>query len=103
MDDAARIMVDEAYQRTLDLLMDKKEELVKVAELLKEKETITHDDVVDLIGARPFAADKQYQEYISNRNVINDDAAAAEAEEGEEEEKKEEGEEEGGVPPLGLI
>jgi hypothetical protein len=38
----------------------------QLAELLLEKETINHDDIVGLIGHRPFTADPQYAAYISN-------------------------------------
>jgi len=67
MDEEARIIVDEAYQRTLELLREKKPELEKVANMLLEKETITHDDIYDTIGARPFEGDAQYNEYVSKR------------------------------------
>ena len=101
----AKLMVDAAYQRTLDLLMGKKEELIKVAELLMEKETITHDDVVDMIGARPFAADAEYQKYISERSAtkLREEKTARAKEEAAEEEKKEEDDSSGGIPPLGLV
>lgn len=68
MDDEARAIVTAAYQRTVDLIREKKAQVDSVAKLLLEKETITHDDMVDLIGARPFKADKQYEEYVSARN-----------------------------------
>ena len=67
MDEEAKRIVDQAYQRTLSLLLERKEELTKVAELLLAKETITHDDVIDSIGARPFASDSQYDDYIMKR------------------------------------
>jgi AFG3 family protein len=67
MDEEARAIVDAAYERTLALMKDKKTELEKVAQMLLEKETITHDDIYDLIGPRPFEGDKQYEEYVSNR------------------------------------
>ncbi|CAM9577847.1 unnamed protein product, partial [Ectocarpus sp. 13 AM-2016] len=70
MDLEARKMVDSAYQRTLDLVEAKKEQIKLVAELLLEKETINHDDLVSLIGARPFKAHKSYLEFIS----ANEDA-----------------------------
>jgi len=74
MDEEARTIVDEAYQRTVDLMMEKKEQVGKVANLLLEQETITHDDMVDLIGKRPFG-DKAYDEYVSSRAAVpsNDD------------------------------
>ena len=67
MDEEAKRIVDQAYQRTLNLLLERKEELTKVAELLLAKETITHDDVIDSIGARPFVSDSQYDDYIMKR------------------------------------
>jgi AFG3 family protein len=67
MDDEARAIVDAAYERTLELMIEKKEQVEQVAKLLIEKETITHDDMIDLIGERPFKGDDQYQEYVSAR------------------------------------
>merc|ERR1712194_172032 len=73
MDDEARAMVDAAYQRTVELIRERKEEVEKVANLLLEKETITHDDMIELIGKRPFDGDAQYQEYVSRRTELIDD------------------------------
>jgi len=73
MDDEARTIVDSAYQRTMELIQEKKEQVELVAKLLLEKETITHDDIVDLVGARPFTADTAYQQYVSQRHAINED------------------------------
>jgi AFG3 family protein len=67
MDEEAKMVVDEAYQRTLALLRSKKTDVEKVAKRLLEKETITHDEVVDLIGARPFQSDTVYQQFVSSR------------------------------------
>ena len=72
MDDEARAMVDAAYERTVELIRERKEEVDKVAKLLLERETITHDDMIDLIGERPFDGDSQYQEYVSRRSQLND-------------------------------
>jgi AFG3 family protein len=64
MDEEAKRIVDEAYQRTLNLLNEHKEDLDKVARMLLDKETITHDDVYELIGPRPYEGDPQYDEFI---------------------------------------
>lgn len=87
MDEEARTIVDAAYQKTLNLLKEKKEELEKVAKLLLEKETITHDDVADLIGDRPFAGDKAYNEFISQRRENNEIEEQSTNEEEEDEEE----------------
>ena len=65
MDEEARAIVDAAYARTVELIREKKHEVEQVANLLIERETITHDDMVDLVGDRPFEGDDQYKEYVS--------------------------------------
>jgi len=67
MDEEARSIVDAAYNRALQLLTERKPQVEKVAQMLLDKETITHDDIVDLIGPRPFAYDEGYQEFVSSR------------------------------------
>jgi AFG3 family protein len=68
MDDEARRIVDEAYARTVELIESKKEQVDALAQLLLEKETITHDDIVELVGARPFVGDKAYHQYVSSKS-----------------------------------
>ena len=75
MDEEAKSIVDAAYQRTLNLLQEKKVELAKVANLLLEKETITHDDMIDLIGQRPFKGDPAYDEFIHRKRTVLGGAA----------------------------
>lgn len=54
MDAEVRTIVADAYERTIALMVERKDQVIKVAELLLEKETITNVDVTNLIGARPF-------------------------------------------------
>merc|ERR1719193_2435079 len=65
MDQAAMKMVKDAYARTLELLTSKKTYVDKLAKLLLEKETIGHDDIVGVLGHRPFSTDA-YREYLTN-------------------------------------
>ena len=69
MDEEARSIVDEAYERTVNLITEHKQDVEAVANLLLERETITHDDMVDLIGKRPFEGDPAYAEYLTSRPV----------------------------------
>eukprot|EP00804_Cyclotella_cryptica_P024580 CCRYP_020212-RA/>CCRYP_020212-RA protein AED:0.00 eAED:0.00 QI:380/1/1/1/1/1/2/100/959 len=89
MDEEARNIVDAAYANTVELIRDKKAQVEALAKLLLEKETITHDDVIDAIGERPFKGNTQYNEFVSQRQA---DKAAKDAKEEkkqkEEEEKK---------------
>lgn len=54
IDEEVRKLIEGAYVRTKKLLMEKKEQLEKVAQELLEKEVIFKDDLVRLIGMRPF-------------------------------------------------
>merc|ERR1719447_427581 len=65
MDQAAQKMVKDAYQRTIDLLTSKKMYVEKLANLLLDKETIGHDEIVEILGQRPFSTDA-YREYLAN-------------------------------------
>jgi AFG3 family protein len=64
MDEEVRVMVAEAYQRTIDLMEEHKESVILVAELLMKEETISHTDVAKLIGDRKFSAGVEYDEYL---------------------------------------
>ena len=101
MDEEARAMIDEAYQRTVSLIREHQADVQKVANLLLEKETITHDDILDAIGPRPFEGDKNYQEYVSMRKRMREEASPAEEEtkESEVESKEEESDHDGGFTP----
>ena len=93
MDEEAKKIVDDAYARVLGLLSEKQAQLQALAELLVEKETINHDDIVDCLGKRPFETNKQYEEFITARaeTAVAPEDAAEEAPEGEKVDK---------VPPL---
>jgi AFG3 family protein len=85
MDEEAKNIVDEAYQRTLDLLREHKDQVAQVASTLLEKETITHDDILELVGPRPFKGDKQYEEYIRRDRKKTGEEKAEESTESVEE------------------
>ncbi len=84
IDEEARSIVDAAYHRTLDLIRDRKTEVEQVALRLLDRETITHDDIVDLVGPRPFVGDAQYNEYITSRHETDSEEPATETEEKKE-------------------
>jgi AFG3 family protein len=89
MDEEARAIVDEAYTNTVQLIRDKKTEVEALANLLLEKETITHDDVIEAIGERPFKHG-QYNEFVSQRKfeeATKKDDVVEEEKEAEEENK----------------
>ncbi|KAF7306808.1 ATP-dependent metallopeptidase [Mycena indigotica] len=54
LDTEVRKMITTAYDRTRQLLTKHREDVIKVAELLLEKENITREDMIRLLGKRPF-------------------------------------------------
>ncbi|KAG6006391.1 Mitochondrial inner membrane m-AAA protease component [Claviceps pusilla] len=54
IDQEVHRIVDEAYQRCKDLLLEKKTEVGLIAEELLKKEVLVRDDMVRLLGKRPF-------------------------------------------------
>ena len=58
IDEEVRKMIAEAYQRTLQLLTERKGEVEKLAKALLDKEVLHKSDVEELIGKRPFETEK---------------------------------------------
>jgi len=65
IDEEARALVQMAYDRTMSLLIEKKEEATLVAEALLEKEVLSRDDITELIGARPFEEKNSYEDFVA--------------------------------------
>lgn len=63
IDEEARKLVDQAYQHTKKLLLEKRNELEVIAQELLEKEIIFQSDLERLIGARPFVKPTSYEAY----------------------------------------
>jgi AFG3 family protein len=54
IDEEVRKLLEGAYERTKQLLVEKKAEVEKLAEALLDKEVLFQSDVEELIGRRPF-------------------------------------------------
>ncbi|KAG5979198.1 hypothetical protein E4U55_005462 [Claviceps digitariae] len=57
-------IVDEAYQRCKNLLLEKKTEVGLIAEELLKKEVLVRDDMVRLLGKRPFDENEDFEKYF---------------------------------------
>merc|ERR1719481_2022802 len=64
VDEEAKKLISGAMERTLALLQEHREDVVKVAERLLEKEVLSRDDMVELLGPRPFAEKSTYEEFV---------------------------------------
>ncbi|KAJ0979523.1 hypothetical protein J5N97_014997 [Dioscorea zingiberensis] len=54
IDTEVREWVAKAYERTIQLITEHKEHVTQLAELLLEKEVLHQDDLVQILGERPF-------------------------------------------------
>lgn len=58
IDEEVKRIIDDAYLRTKDLLIERRDDLEKLAQELLEKEVLFKDDLERLIGPRPFGDDE---------------------------------------------
>merc|ERR1719453_2182022 len=80
IDEEARSLVANAYQRTTDLINEKREQLNLLAEKLLANEVLTHDDVLALLGPRPFQMTDTYKEYVDTNHQWKSKLDAAKSE-----------------------
>ena len=69
IDAEVKKLVDKAYKRTIDLLVEKREQLDILAKELLKREMLYQSDLVDLIGERPFDKPTAYQEYMDKKDI----------------------------------
>ncbi|WP_268122092.1 ATP-dependent zinc metalloprotease FtsH [Roseivirga pacifica] len=73
IDEEVKKIVDQAYQRTKQLLTEKREQLEVLAKELLDKEIIFQSDLEGLIGKRPFEKETTYQAYTNNGKGKSDE------------------------------
>ncbi len=84
IDEEVKKLVDGCYNRSKELLMDKKDKLEILANKLLEKEIIFQSDLEKLIGKRPFGKPTTYEEY-TRKSEEREKAAEAKKAKAEEE------------------
>ncbi|XP_010521866.1 PREDICTED: ATP-dependent zinc metalloprotease FTSH 10, mitochondrial isoform X2 [Tarenaya hassleriana] len=91
IDEEVREWVSKAYERTVELIEERKEQVAQIAELLLEKEVLHQEDLVKVLGERPFKSNEvtnydRYKSGFEEAEKKGDEAKPAE--------------DDGGVPPL---
>lgn len=66
IDQEVRKLIDAAYDRTKNLLTEKKEQVAKLAEALLDREVLFQSDVETLIGKRPYGEKKTLDDHHDN-------------------------------------
>jgi len=67
IDSEVKRIVDEAYKQCKDLLTEKKKEVGLVAEELLAKEVLGREDMVRMLGKRPFESNEEFEKYFGSR------------------------------------
>ncbi len=70
IDEEVKKLVDEAYKRTIDMLVEKRELLDSLAQALLKREILYQNDLVEIIGERPFETPTAYQEFMDREEVV---------------------------------
>jgi cell division protease FtsH len=68
IDEEVRKLIHTAYERTIQLIKDKKEDIEKIAGELLLKEIIFQADIIRLIGERPFEQKNSLSEYLAHQD-----------------------------------
>jgi cell division protease FtsH len=78
IDEEVKKLVDEAYARTIGMLNDKRELLNSLAEALLKREVLYQNDLVEIIGERPFEVPTAFQEFMDREDTVEEVAEVIE-------------------------